>query len=137
MSKSSNGDNPNKIIGGYIPLSYQMLDSAAFRELSEAALRVLFHCFRKTNRKLTYRYNIIFMLPYTIAKKDLNMSASVFTRAMRQLHKVGFVDLYQPGGRWGSENQGPTGYKLSMRWTAWGTPQFEHRYWGQYETVNV
>ncbi len=137
MSKRSNGDNPNKIRGGWVPLSYKMLDSAAFRELSEAAMRVLFHCYRKTNKKDTNRFKVIFMLPYSVAKMDLNMSASVFTRAIRQLQRLGFIDFYKPGGKWGSKNEGPSGYRLSERWEAWGTPQFEHRHEGQYETINV
>jgi hypothetical protein len=127
--------------GGYISLHFPMLDHAAFRALSEAGIRVLLHCYRKAYGP--DRYRKIFKFTYPEAKNKLGISDSTFRRAMKQLHDVGFIDYYSPGGL-RCENdpfredkkKDPKGYQLSLRWKRYGTPDFEARHEGHYVSIH-
>ena len=108
--------------GGFIPLPHPMIKHEAFRQLSEASIRVLLCCIRKTtNKKGTQRYNVIFKFTFVEAKKDWGLSDSTFQRAMKQLHTVGFIDYWSPGALYNdvTGKRGPRGYRLSRRWKRW------------------
>lgn len=122
-------------VGGYVALSFEMLDHSAFRSISEAAIRVLLNCLRKAYGP--GRYEKIFKFTYPEAKNKLKMSDSTFRRVMKQLHSVGFIDYYSPGGRRGSEYKDPKGYQLSLRWKNYGAPNFEKRHEGYFNRVQA
>lgn len=129
--------------GGFVAVPYEMMDHSAYRELSEAALRVLHFCIRKTNRKGTDRFKVIFRFTYPEAKNRSQIGNSTFRRAMAQLHRVGFIDYYSPGGlrcepdpQRKDKKKDPKGYQLSLRWKLYGTPAFEKRREGHYVSIH-
>jgi len=131
-------------IGGhYVAVPHEMMDHYAFRSLSEAAIRVLLHSMRKAYG--SDRYLKIFKFTYPEANKRLHISDSTFRRAMRQLHKVGFIDYYSPGGlrceidpngRIEGKRKDPKGYQLSLRWKKYGTASFEEKHEGYYTSIH-
>ncbi len=131
--KRRNGHN--KIAGGFVAIPYEMMDHPAFRELSEAAMRVLLWCIRKTNRQDVDRHNVVFQLSYPEAKNKLRMVDTTFRRAMIQLHKAGFIDYYSPGGL-RKDGKAAKGYKLSRRWKNWGQDSFEERRETYFEAIH-
>lgn len=124
----------NKITGGWVPISHEMMDHPAFRKLSEAALRVLLFCIRKAYKPHTDRYAVIFKFTYPEAEKRVLLSSSTFGRAIKQLHTLGFIDYFSPGGM-RFEQKTPKGYQLSHRWKNWNTPNFEAHDEGHYTSI--
>jgi hypothetical protein len=125
VSKRSNGKNPNRIVGGFVPISYEMLEHRAFKKLSGAAIRVFMHCMKKTNRKDVDRHSVIFSLSYPELKAKTGMLNSTVRRAFKQLHTLGFIDYYAPGGL-RKDGKAAKTYQLSRRWKNWPEPHFEH-----------
>ena len=123
-----------QFVGGFVAVTFEMMDHKSFRILSEAAIRVFLHCLRKAYGPDRYRQ--IFKFTYPEAQNRLAISASTFRRAMQQLHSMGFIDYYSPGGRRGSDNPDPKGYQLSLRWKKFGTSDFEKRHEGYYESLH-
>jgi hypothetical protein len=127
--------------GGYITVYFELLDHPAFRKISDAAIRVLIHCFRKAYGP--GRYKKVFKFSYPEARKKLGISDSTFRRAMMQLHSGGFIDYFSPGGlrcdpdpaREGKKKK-PKGYQLSLRWKKWGTSEFEKRRDGHFTSIH-
>lgn len=65
---------------------------------------------------------------YREAREFYGMSSGVFGRALRELHRVGLIDVVKSG--MGLERDCSV-YGLSKRWRKFGTPEFECREWPQ------
>jgi hypothetical protein len=121
--------------GGFVAVTYEMINSKAYKELSGSALRALILCLRKVK---TYhpidRFNSHFEFTYPEARKQGLGDASFF-RGLTQLQKVGFIDCVMRGGaRW--EGKGRSQYRLSKRWKQYGTPDFKELHKGYCVSVN-
>jgi hypothetical protein len=124
----------NHIADRFVPVTFTMMDDPAFRKLSEAAIRVLLFSMRKAMRPDTDRFSVIFSFSYPEAKKRLMLTPGTFRRAMRQLHQIGFINYYSPGGL-RCDGKAPKTYRLSLRWKKWGKPDFEFRDEGDFESI--
>lgn len=144
MAGKKSNRSGNHIGGPFVAVPTEILDHKAFRSISEAAIRVLFHSMRKSYGPNRYRQ--IFKFTYPEAKRRLKLSDSTFRRAMKQLHGVGFIDYFSPGGLRceldphapkdkRDKKKDPKGYQLSLRWKKYGTPDFEHRHEAYYESI--
>lgn len=116
-------------------VTYEMLESKAYRKLSGSALKALLLCLRKVK---TYdpidRFKFHFSLTYPEAKK-LGFCNASFFRGMKLLRKLGFIDFIQPGGL-RFEHKASSLYRLSQRWKKYGTPGFQEVRDGYYEGIN-
>ena len=116
-----------------IRIEFALLHHPAYRSLSYGpALKVLAWCYEKgrdvkTNKKKrgNKRYVVTlagFLFPYEEAAAR-GLTAKQFTRAIRELHAHGFIDVVHLGsGLRGNPNK----YRLSERWRTFGTDSFQH-----------
>lgn len=129
-----NSKPKNKIQGGFIAVTYDLLKSAAYRQLGGADLKVLLYAMQKVKGYGHERYETQFAFTYAEAKR-YGIPNSTFFRSMSRLHELGFIDVYDRGGL-RCDQRTPTLYKLSKRWEHYNTPQFAHRHAGHCETVH-
>lgn len=125
----------NRIQGGFVPLTYEMIDSKAFQKLTGSAKMSLFLCMRKvkTNHHID-RFTFQFSLTYPEAKKH-GLWDSAFNRGMKQLQKLGFIECTFKGGMRFQGNACSL-YRLSQRWKQYGTTDFQTRHDGYCEAVH-
>jgi hypothetical protein len=119
----------NKIHGGFVPITYEMINSTSFKELSGSALKALILCMRKvkTNHHID-RFKFHFSLTYPEAKKQ-GLCHTSFCRGMKLLGKVGFIDVVIRGGM-RCLGKKCSYYRLSQRWKKYGTPEFQEKWDG-------
>jgi hypothetical protein len=144
------------IDGGFVAITFQMINSKAYKELTGSAIKALILCMRKVKEQhRTERFQAIFSLTYPEARKQ-GLCDGTFWRAMKLLQRVGFIDCTIKGGltgrikktpsahnyklpvKWKEKEFGktPSAYRLSLRWKEYGTPAFEDRHPGYCETIN-
>lgn len=112
---------------GFIAITYEMMDSKAFRELTESGIKALILFMRKVKiRNPIDRFKFQFPFTYPEAKKQGICDAS-FCRGIKQLQRLGFLDIVIKGGKRG-ESKDCTYYRLSQRWKKYGSPEFKN-YW--------
>jgi hypothetical protein len=126
----------NKIPGAFVAVTFEMMNSAAYRKICGSALKALLLCLRKVK---TYddidRYSQYFTLTHPEAQKQ-GLWPSAFNRGIKQLVEVGFIDIVSRGGM-RCEGKACSYYRLSKRWKKYGTPEFqERRYRGYAEDVH-
>jgi hypothetical protein len=142
------------IQGGFVAITFEMINSLAYKELTGSAIKALILCMRKVkemNRK--ERFKVIFSLTYPEARRQ-GFCDGTFWRAMKSLQRLGFIDCTIKGGltgrckktpsahklslRWKEKEYGrtPSAYKLSLRWKECGTPAFEDIQPGHCENIN-
>jgi hypothetical protein len=128
-------NNKNKIYGGFVPFTYEMMDSKAFRELTGAALKALIFCMRKvkTHHPID-RFRLHFSLTYAEAKKQ-GLTDSTFRRGIKQLQELGFIDCVMKGGM-RFQGKACSLYRLSQRWKDYGTSNFKKLHDGYCEVVH-
>ena len=107
--------NKNKINGNFTVLENIMTDSVPWKDLSIHA-RYLYFEIKKKWAGHNDRRHIIFTQKE--AKKIMDLVT--FREDVRELIKLGFIDLVKRGGFY---NQ-PTIYGLSKRWEKYGTKDF-------------
>ena len=125
----------NKIIGGFVAITYEMMDSKALRELNGAALKTLILCYRKikTHNPID-RYQTPFTFTYPEAAKH-GIGHSSFSRALKELIEIGFIECVSKGGM-RFEGNSCSQYRLSKRWEKYGTLEFEKKWPGHCERVH-
>lgn len=122
------------IKGGFVAITYEMMNSNAFRKLNGAALKALIFCMRKVKIDDPIdRFKYHFSLTYPEAKK-YGLSDATFYRSIKQLQDLGFIDCVMKGGL-DKGIKKPTLYKLSQRWKDYGTPTFKKLHDGYCEGV--
>lgn len=125
----------NRIQGGFVAITFEMINSQAYRKLHVSALKALILCIRKVKTYNPYdRYKFQFSLTYPEAKKQ-GLWASAFNRGMKQLQEVGFIDVIMRGGM-RFQGKACSLYCLSRRWKEYGTPNFKHQHNGYCKAVH-
>jgi len=119
----------NKTPGGFVQLTWDMLNSRAYRDLSHAAKGMLPFFLGKVKLPVTSlaRYMEAFTLPYSEARR-YGCARATFTKVIIGLIDKGFVDPHGKGGL-RSFGLGCNTFKLSQRWMKYGTPSFQSMKW--------
>lgn len=116
-----------------IRIGYDLLHSKAYQGLKYGpAIKVLNWFYEKirfeVNKKKRGkdRYQILNdgKIDFTYREAIFRgLTAQKFSKALRELHEIGFIDVKKPGsalkGDW-------TAFKLSDRWREFGTPNFKY-----------
>lgn len=106
-------------------ISWEILESEAFRKLSATAIRVLLRFLQKrtwvTMRKKTIYENGGLVFTYTEAE-DMGISRSMFNNILHKLIEVGFIDMEHQGGGLGRDY---SRYAISKRFENYGTDAFK------------
>lgn len=108
---------------------WDMFQSPAFRELSRSGICVLLRFLQKRTwikDKRSRKGRIQFdgtglTFTYEEAKDVLKISGAQFSRELKKLVELGFLDIEHQGGCYGKDY---SRYTLSERWKAYGTPDF-------------
>lgn len=113
----------------FVPLTWQMLNSQAYKELPASAAKALPYFLGKV--KVGYndlqKYHIEFSLSYTEAQR-FSFAVAIYYRVIENLTKYGFIDPIDKGGL-RSRNRSYNLFRLSMRWKLYGTSEFERIEW--------
>lgn len=130
--KKKKGD---KIHGGFVALTYEIIDGRAFKKLNGAAMKAFILCLRKVRTFNPHdRYSYQFTLTYAEAQKS-GLWASAFDRGIKELHKFGFIEIVHRGGM-RFQGKSRTTYRLSQRYQKYGTAEFVERHEGHSEEVH-
>ena len=106
-----------KISGQFVPISYRMIDSLAWKSLSGNSIKVYIQLMRKCNG------NNDRDLSLTYAEMKTHLSPATFRKCMTELVETGFVDLVRQGG---IERQCNI-FGISERWKHYHTQNYEFR----------
>ena len=130
-----NNESLNKIKGGFVAVTFEMINSKAFKELTGSALKSLILCMRKvkTHNPID-RFQFQFSLTYPEAKKQ-GIAHSSFSRGMKLLQGLGFVDCVMRGGMRFDGNL-PSRYRLSQRWKNYATTNFKAHWDGYSDAIH-
>ncbi len=113
----------------FVPLIWKMLNSEAYRNLPASAAKALPYFLGKV--KCGYsdpqRFLEVFPFPYSEGKK-LGFAFGTFSKAIQELVRFGFVDPVDKGGL-RSDCKSCNLFKLSRRWEAYATSNFESLEW--------
>ena len=107
----------NKIIGGFIPLPHNLIESQAFRSLGKTAKNVYVYFLRDI--KSGHQVEITLTLKQA-QKFGVCQSPTTFVEAKRELVKHGLLDPVDGGGL-----NAHAVFKISERWRLFGTDQFK------------
>jgi hypothetical protein len=125
----------NRINGGFVAIPFEMMDSKAFQELNGSSIKTLIFCMRKVK---TYdpidRFKFQFSFTYPEADKK-KVGHSSFSRALKQLQALGFIDCIIKGGM-RFQGKACSEYSLSQRWKDYGTSNFKPRHDGYCKAVH-
>ena len=109
----------------FVALTWELLNSKAYKDLTPTAKGVLPYFLGKIKRPLQdpqyYQENFIF--PYAEAVK-LGYAKKTFYRAINSLYQFGFVDIIEIGGLRGS-GKTSSKFKLANRWKGYGLFSFQ------------
>lgn len=123
------------IEGGFVAITFEMMNHKAYKELTGSAIKALILCMRKVKEMhRTERFKVIFSLTYPEARKQ-GLCNVTFWRSMKSLQRVGFIDCIMKGGL-RCDRKTPSAYRLSLRWKKYGTPDFEDIHPGHCEEIN-
>ncbi len=113
----------------FVPLIWELLNSAAFRKLPFAAAKALPYFLGKVKVSFNdpIRYETPFRLSYPEAKK-LGFAAATFSKIIQDLIRFGFIDPKEKGGLRGA-GKGYNEFVVSPRWQFYGKPEFEPLEW--------
>jgi len=110
-------------------LSWEILDSGAFKKLSASGIRVLVRFLQKrlwSKVGKGVRSKIVFEnggLAFTYAEADsMGIKNTAFFEAINRLIGVGFIDVEHQGGAYGKDY---SRYAISERWRDYGTENFK------------
>lgn len=113
----------------FVPLTWEMLNSPALRNLNHYSRAALPYFLGKV--KLHYKHNeryvFEFSFPYSEGKR-LGFPTSTFSKATCQLVEHGFIDPKDRGGCYGDLKKANK-FTLSRRWEKYGTKEFEKKDW--------
>lgn len=110
-----------------VMISWEMLESKAFKELSAGGIRVLLRFLQKrTWVKGKRKRQTVFVnngLSFTYGEaQELGISTSQFHAITKRLVEFGFIDIEHQGGGLARDH---SRYALCDRWRDYGTPQFK------------
>lgn len=97
----------------------------AWRHLSKTATDLAIICIAKQGRVAAYKEKFggrpIFQFTVSEGTRLLSVSRTTFTRAVRELIELGFIELVTPGGIVGGRGRAAD-YTLSKAWRTWQPP---------------
>jgi hypothetical protein len=113
----------------FVALPYDLINSAAYRELPSSAAKALPYFFAKVKKSYRdpQRYSLEFSLSYSEGKK-YGFAPATFARVIRDLVRLGFVDPVDKGGL-RSDGNSYNLFRLSQRWEDFGKPNFKKIDW--------
>lgn len=113
----------------FVPLTWEMLNSLAYKELSPAAGKCLPYFLGKVKGKWNApeRYTSDFSFVYGEAQR-YGFTRPTFARVIRELIGCGFIDGVDRGGLRG-EGKSCNLFRLSRRWVDYGTAKFKVQRW--------
>ncbi len=119
----------NKIIGGFVALTWHMLNSQAYKELPFSAAKALPYFLGKVKvpHRDPKRLNEDFTFSYPEAVR-LGFSRRTFSRVISSLIEHGFIDPVEKGGLRGY-GCGYNVFKQSFRWKNYGKKDFKEISW--------
>lgn len=121
--------------GWAVRIDFALLHSEAYKALNYApGVKVLTWFHEKVKVKLNKkkrgkeRYQVLDGdLSFTYSEGECRgLSHEQFSRALREIHKFGFIDIKKPGSRLKNDW---TEYLISNRWRDFGTPDFKEIAW--------
>jgi len=132
MARFKRGKENNKL-PPFVALTWEMLNSIAYKDLPPSAAKVLPYFLGKP--KFNYndpeRYREEFPLSYSEAKR-YGFAIATHHRSIRELIEKGFIDPVDKGGLRGL-GKSCSLFTLSWRWKEYGRPGFEKIEWRCFE----
>jgi hypothetical protein len=117
----------------FVAITWELLNSKTYKELPFSARTALVYFSGKTKRfptELDY-YEIEFEFPYAEAE-NLGFSRGTFFQIINSLVRYGFIDPVIRGGKRGFGYSNSV-FKVSKRWSAYGTYLFVKKEWTEME----
>lgn len=128
-------DPKNKIKGGFVAMTWTLLNSKAYQKLPASAAKALPLFLGKVQDapgpNNPARYAQDFSHPYMEAKRH-GFGKSTFRNVICDLMKYGFIDMVRRGHYKTAGPQASTLFRLSRRWEHYGTPFFVEGDWRKY-----
>lgn len=113
----------------FVALTWELLNSKAYRQLPNSASKALPYFLGKA--KIDFRdpgrYETTFPFTYSEAHR-YGLAKSTFSKILRDLMKLGFIDPVSKGGLRGTGLTSSI-FKLSKRWEDYGTAAFKEINW--------
>lgn len=113
----------------FVAITWNMLNSQAYKELPPTACKMLPYFLGKPKLPSTDKnyYQTEFTFPYAEGA-NYGCARKTFSEVVKGLMKHGFIDPVKKGGR-RCFGLGPSMFKLSKRWEAYGTFAFQEVRW--------
>ena len=113
----------------FVPLTWEMLNSRAYKDLSHAAGKSLPYFLGKVKNSFNdpQRYWTEFSFSYREASK-LGFATTTHHNVISELIAKGFLEPLKKGGL-KSDGKGYNLFKLSKRWELYGTTDFKETEW--------
>jgi hypothetical protein len=120
-------------LSAFVPITWQMLNSGAFKLLPYSAAKALpiFLGKGRTDFHRSGRNSDGFIFSYPEARSRYGFSSKTFMGVIQNLISFGFIDPIEKGGLRGFR-QGYNRFKLSERWRQYGKPEFESVSWDSF-----
>ena len=130
-----NKGNKKKHLPPFVPITYEIMDSKAYKSLRPSAAKALPYFFRKV--KIHYnkpeRHLADFTFSYQEAKK-CGFANGTFHRVICDLIEKGFIDPKDKGGLRG-DCKSYNVFRLSERWKKYGSTDFEEKKWESFQPI--
>ena len=130
MSKKTKSYKP--IEGGFVAMTWKMLNSKALKELPPSSAKILPYFLGKVKEhhhpEDPGRYVVNFPFTYSEAKR-YGFGKSTFFKMLGDLIRFGFIDITKKGGLRSQGGQANTLFRLSRRWEMYGTASFHDGDW--------
>lgn len=125
----SRGRKKGSRLPPFVPLIWRMLNSKAYKDLPPSSAKALPYFLGKFKGGYNdpQRYMEEFSFSYTEAKR-FGFSSGTFSKVIQALVRIGFVDPVDKGGLRG-DCKSYNLFKLSKRWEAYGSSNFEALDW--------
>lgn len=116
----------------FVPLTWQMLNSEAYKSLNFASAKILPYFIGKVKNSFhdPQRYSTDFSFSYREAIK-LGFSRATHHRSILELVEKGFIDPIAKGGL-RSDGKSSNLFRLSRRWEKYSKPDFKEIKWGTF-----
>lgn len=120
--KNRNGDK----LPPFVPLTWVLLNSLAYKELPHSAAKALPYFLGKVQKGFNdpQKYLMDFSFSYTEARR-FGFANGTHNRAISELLSKGFIDPIDKGGLRGG-GLSCSLFRLSERWKEYGTKEFRH-----------
>lgn len=123
------GRRRNDKLPPFVPLTWEMLNSRAYKNLPPSSAKALPYFLGKVKRKHNdfQRYRDTFEFPYRYGNR-LGFALGTFSKIIQDLVRFGFIDPVDKGGLRG-DCKSSNVFRLSKRWEGYGAANFETLDW--------